>query len=148
MAASTSTPALRANGDPTTAQGRERSIRQASKMNTQIALRKAGIGQLQPLRLSPNAQGKRLLSRPTRNSMNLIARGHQPLSSANDSVPKNIQRDYDGNYANPEQDADQFLDGGKPATRPFFVSPLGLCLVTLLPAVHSGRKRFLDPCRT
>jgi hypothetical protein len=131
-----------------TASGRERPIRQPSKMTTHLALRKAGIGQLQPLRLSPNAQGKRLLSRPTRNSMNLIARGHQPLSSANDSVPKNIQRDYDGNYANPEQDADQFLDGGKPATRLFFVSPLGALPCHPPTRCFSGRKRFLDPCRT
>jgi len=34
-----------------TASGRERSIRQASKMNAQIALRKAGIGQKLPRRI-------------------------------------------------------------------------------------------------
>jgi hypothetical protein len=131
-----------------TEKGRERPIRLMTNMNSHIALRQAGIGRLQPLRLSPNAQGKRLLSRPTRNSMNQIARGHQPLSSANDSVPKNIQRAYDCNYANPEQDADQFLDGGKPATRLFFVSPFGALPCHPPTRCFSGRKRFLDPCRT
>ena len=45
MAASTSPPPLRENEDPTTAQGRERTIRRSTTMGGQIALGYAGVGQ-------------------------------------------------------------------------------------------------------
>ena len=44
LSASRPTPGLVVADVATTAVGRERSIRQASKMNTQIAVRKAGVG--------------------------------------------------------------------------------------------------------